>query len=150
MPHERRVRAPFSSAGASSRHRFGDRSSINAQSRRKTMLKFIKASAVCAVLGIATLAGAPAQADALYVGTGHNGLHVLVRDNHGPRWQGNGHYRPVRACTTERALEKARRMGVRRAHVAYQNRSVIGVKGHDRRGRIALTFGRSASCPLIR
>lgn len=120
------------------------------------MLKFIKASAVCAVLGIAALAGAPAQADALYVGTGgHNGLHVLIRDNHGPRWHGprwdrNRHYRPVRTCTTERALYKARRMGVRRTDVAFQNRSMIGIKGHDRRGRITLTFSRSANCPLIR
>jgi hypothetical protein len=122
-----------------------------AQPRRKTMLKFIKASAVCAVLGMAALAGAPAQADALYVGTGgHNGLHVLIRDNHGSRWDRNRHYRPVRSCTTERALDKARRMGVRRTHVAFQNRSVIGIKGHDRRGRITLTFGRSANCPLIR
>jgi hypothetical protein len=119
-------------------------------SRRKTMLKFIKASAVCAVLGIGALAGAPAQADALYVGSGHSGLHVVVRDNHGPRWHDNRHYRPVRFCTTDRALDKAQRMGVRRARVAYQNRSVIGVKGHDRRGRITLTFGRSAGCPLIR
>jgi hypothetical protein len=115
------------------------------------MLKFIKASAVCAVLGMAALAGAPAQADALYVGTGgHNGLHVLIRDNHGPRWNNSRHYRPVRFCSTDRALDKASRMGVRRARVAYQNRSVIGIKGHDRRGRITLTFGRSASCPLIR
>ncbi|MDN5927342.1 MAG: hypothetical protein L0I29_09740 [Hyphomicrobiales bacterium] len=115
------------------------------------MLKFIKASAVCAVLGITALAGAPAQADALYIGAGgHGGLRVMVRDNHGPRWHGNRHYRPVRACSPERALERARRMGVRRAHVAYQNRSVIGVRGHDRRGRITLTFGRYANCPLIR
>lgn len=115
------------------------------------MLKFIKASAVCAILGIAALAGAPAQADALYVGTGgQGGLHVLVRDNHGPRWHDNRHYRPVRFCTTDRALDKASRMGVRNARVAYQNRSLISVKGHDRRGRIMLTFGRSAGCPLIR
>jgi hypothetical protein len=123
----------------------------NCPARRKIMLKFIKVSAVCAVLGIAALAGgAPAQADALYFGTGHNGLRVVVRDHDGPRWNNNRHYRPVRFCSTDRALDKARRMGVRRAHVAYQNRSVIGVKGYDRRGRIMLTFGRSASCPLIR
>jgi hypothetical protein len=114
------------------------------------MLKFIKASAVCAVLGIAGLAGAPAQADALYIGTGHSGLRVVVRDHDGPRWHGRRHYRPVRFCTTERAIGKARRMGVRRARVAYQNRSVIAVRGHDRRGRITLAFGRSANCPLIR
>ena len=114
------------------------------------MLKFIKASAVCAVLGIAALAGAPAQAGALYFGTGHSGLHVVIRDHDGPRWNNSRHYRPVRFCSTDRALDKASRMGVRRARVAYQNRSVIGIKGHDRRGRIMLTFGRSAGCPLIR
>jgi hypothetical protein len=114
------------------------------------MLKFIKASAVCAVLGIGALAGAPAQADTIHIGTTHGGFGIFVSDRDGHRWHGRDHYRPVRFCSTGRALGKAERMGVRRARVAYQNRSVIGVKGHDRRGRIMLTFGRSAGCPLIR
>jgi hypothetical protein len=41
-------------------------------------------------------------------------------------------------------------MGLRFARVNYQNRSVIGVRGHDRRGRIQLTFGRAPGCPLVR
>ena len=121
------------------------------------MLKFIKAAAVCAVFGIGALAGAPAQADTIHIGATHSGFGIVVSDRDGHRrghddrrWHRRDHYRPVRSCTTDRALDKARRMGVRRARVAYQNRAVISVKGHDRRGRITLSFGRSASCPLIR
>jgi len=117
------------------------------QYRRKIMLKFVKAAAVCAVLGIGALAGAPAQADTIHIGATHSGFGIVVSDRDGYR---RDHYRPVRSCTTDRALDKARRMGVRRARVAYQNRAVISVRGHDRRGRITLTFGRSASCPMIR
>jgi len=114
------------------------------------MLNIVKASSVCAVLGIGFLVGAPAQADSLYIGTGHHdGVRVVVRD-HGPGWYGRPDYRPFRFCTAERAIYKAGRMGVRYARVNYENRSVIGVRGHDRRGRIQLTFGRAPNCPLIR
>jgi hypothetical protein len=113
------------------------------------MLNIIKASAICAVLGVGALAGAPAQAGTLHIATGHHGgVRVVVRDHDG--WRHRPGYRPVRFCTAERALYKAGRMGVRRARVNYQNRSVIGVRGHDHRGRIQLTFGRASNCPLIR
>lgn len=114
------------------------------------MLKFIKASAVCALLGAGVLATAPAQADALYVGGHHGGVSVVVRDHDGQRWHHRPGYRPAGYCTPGRAIDKAQRMGVRRAHVTYQNRAAIGVRGYDRRGRIALTFGRAWTCPLIR
>jgi hypothetical protein len=112
------------------------------------MLNGIKTLAACAALGMAGLAVAPAEADALYIGGHPGGVSVVVRDHDG--WHRRPDYRPFRFCTAERALYKAGRMGVRFARVNYENRSVIGVRGHDRRGRIQLTFGRAPNCPLIR
>jgi hypothetical protein len=129
------------------------------------MLNIIKASSVCALLGVGLLAGAPAKADALYIGAGDHGagFGIVVRDHdwrdrddwrrrdHDDwRWRDRWDYRPLRFCTAERALYKAERMGVRWARVNYENRAVIGVRGHDYRGRIQLTFGRAPNCPLIR
>jgi hypothetical protein len=131
------------------------------------MLKIIKISAVGVALGIGALAGAPAQADSFYMGAGNHGagFGIVVSDHDGRwsdrddwrsrdhddwRWHHRPDYRPVRFCTAGRAVDKAARMGVRYARVNYENRSVIGVRGHDWRGRIQLTFGRAPNCPLIR
>jgi len=115
------------------------------------MLKIVKISAVGAALGLGALACAPAQADSLYIGTGyHDGVSVIVRDRDDWGWRHRPDYRPFRFCTAERALDKAAWMGVRYARVNYENRSVIGVRGHVWRGGIQLTFGRAPNCPLIR
>lgn len=123
------------------------------------MLNIVKASSVCALLGVGLLAGAPAKADSFYVGAGPygGGFGIVVSDHDGHRgdrddWRRRDRwdYRPIRFCTAERAVDKAARMGVRHARVNYENRSVIGVRGHDWRGRIQLTFGRAPNCPLIR
>jgi len=54
-------------------------------------------------------------------------------------------------CSEGRALSKAERMGIRRARVVDAGRRSIEVSGRDRRGeRIRVTFGRQASCPVLR
>lgn len=56
-----------------------------------------------------------------------------------------------RVCTEERALDKAERMGVRRARVVSAGRRSIEVRGRDRRGdRVSLRFGRDRDCPVYR
>ena len=52
-------------------------------------------------------------------------------------------------CAPRRALRKARRMGVRRAHIARVNRNVVIVKGYRYGGRAKVKFGRSRHCPVI-
>lgn len=52
-------------------------------------------------------------------------------------------------CAPRRALHKARRMGVRRAHIARVNRHVVVVKGRRYGGRAKVKFGRSRHCPVI-
>lgn len=56
-----------------------------------------------------------------------------------------------RFCTEDRALDKAERMGVRRADIVSANRRTIQVRGRNRDGeRIRLTFGREPNCPVYR
>ena len=52
-------------------------------------------------------------------------------------------------CAPRKALRKARRMGVRRAHIARVNRNVVVVKGYRYGGRAKVKFGRSRHCPVI-
>jgi hypothetical protein len=55
-----------------------------------------------------------------------------------------------RFCTEGRALNKAERMGVRRARIADVGRRTIEVSGRDRYGdRIYVTFGRQPNCPIL-
>ena len=56
----------------------------------------------------------------------------------------------MRGCTEGRALNKAERMGIRRARIADVGRRTIEVRGRDRYGeRIYVTFGRQPSCPIL-
>jgi hypothetical protein len=54
-----------------------------------------------------------------------------------------------RGCTEGRALDKAERMGVRRARIVSAGRRTIEVRGRSRDGeRVYLTFGRERNCPV--
>jgi len=67
------------------------------------------------------------------------------RDRGGERWSRN------RECTPDRALDKADRMGVRRARIDDVGRRTISVRGRDRFGdRIVVTFDRrDGRCPVL-
>jgi hypothetical protein len=55
-----------------------------------------------------------------------------------------------RRCTEERALDKAERIGLRRARVVSVGRRVIEVRGRDRYGdRVTVEFGRAPNCPVL-
>lgn len=68
----------------------------------------------------------------------------------GERWRGEERRLSRRSfCTEERALDKAERMGLRRARVVDSDRRTIEVRGRTRGGeRVLLTFGRAPNCPL--
>jgi hypothetical protein len=54
-----------------------------------------------------------------------------------------------RGCTEGRALDKAERMGIRRARIVSVGRRTIEVRGRARSGeRVYLTFGRERGCPV--
>ena len=94
---------------------------------------------------------AVAQADSLYLNFGGGyrepGVGVYLGDDDGPRYR----HRPARrACTPDRALDKAERLGLRRARVVDVDRRTIEVRGRKHGDRVTLTFGRSPNCPIIR
>ena len=59
--------------------------------------------------------------------------------------------RPVmRGCTQGRALNKAERMGIRRARIVDVDRRTIEVRGRARDGeRVYVTFSRQRGCPVL-
>ena len=54
------------------------------------------------------------------------------------------------ACTPHRAVNKAERMGVRRARVVDVEPSPIKVAGRKHGDRVRLTFARARHCPIVR
>ncbi len=57
--------------------------------------------------------------------------------------------RPGDDCSPERALDKAERLGVRRARVDRVGRRTIEVRGRLRGERVVVTVGRSRGCPIL-
>ena len=102
-------------------------------------------------LGLAALA-APAEAQVVdfHFGSGDGRIGVHIGDGFSRRhhfrddfgWRGRG-------CTPERALDKARRLGVRRARIDFVGRGRIGVVGRSNGERVHLTFARAPRCPII-
>lgn len=58
--------------------------------------------------------------------------------------------RPSRACSPERAVEKAWKMGINRPRVANVNRNTIAVRGFQRGHTVRVLFARAPNCPVIR
>jgi hypothetical protein len=110
------------------------------------------------MMGAALFAGIfmalPAQAQ-IQLEIGPDGLRIDGDCN--PRYENCERYRDDRYserrrfCTENRALDKAERMGIRRARVEHAGRRTIEVRGRDRYGdRIYVTFGRDRHCPVLR
>lgn len=137
------------------------------------MFDKIKTAALSALIGVSTLAAIPAsaQADGLYLNLGQGqprvGVYVQDGNRDNGRWdnRNNGRWddrndgrwggRPDdgrwnRNCTPDRALDKADRMGVRRARIVDVNRRTITVSGRKYGERIAVSFARAPNCPVVR
>jgi hypothetical protein len=159
MQHEHAVRAGFSLAGAFSPHRFGEKEST-LELWRKTMFSKLKAAAIAALVGITALTAVPAtaQESGVYLnfgGRGDTGPGVYFGDDSRVQYREDRRYhrdrrdRWARECTPGRALDKAERMGVRRARVADVSRRTITVVGRSRGDRAVITFARAPRCPII-
>lgn len=102
---------------------------------------------------------APAQAQDLELRIDRNGPAVRLRDNCDPRYEDCSDRRDRRSerrsersgCTEDRALDKAERMGVRRARISASGRRTIQVRGRDSYGeRMNVMFSRERGCPVLR
>lgn len=134
------------------------------------MFDKIKTAALSALIGFGTLAAIPAsaQADGLYLnlGQGEPRVGVYVQDGYrdNGRWDnrndgrwdrndgrwGRDDRRWDRRCTPDRALDKADRMGLRRARVVDVNRRTITISGRKYGERVAISFARAPNCPVVR
>jgi hypothetical protein len=117
------------------------------------MQKFLLNTMLAATLGLTSLSFAPiASAQDLEVEIGRNGPKVRVTDCD-PAFENCYRERrreAARSCTEGRALNKADRMGIRRARITSVGRRTIEVRGRDRSGdRVYITFGRAPNCPVI-
>jgi len=125
------------------------------------MQNILKPVALSAFIGLGAIAAVPAaHADGIYLNLGGDDLGggFYVRDNESRHW-----HRPDREerwdrrdrwerrmCTPDRALDKADRMGLRRARVVDVSRRTITVAGRKFGDRMIVTFGREPHCPILR
>lgn len=122
------------------------------------MFSILKTAAIAAFIGLGAFAAMPvsAHAEGIYLNLGSGDVRggIEVRDNdnrwnHRPdRWERPDRW--DRACTPDRALDKADRMGVRRARVVDVSRRTISVAGRKWGDRMVVTFGREPHCPILR
>jgi hypothetical protein len=153
-------------------NRFGEMGKP-AHAQETSMLKFFKTAALSLALGMGALGVAPASADTgvyLGLGGGHRGGpevglwlgdsgHSYRRgdrwdDRRGDRWDdrrgGRWDDRRGYGCHPGQALNKASRMGVRRARIEHVGHRSIKVSGRSRGDYVSVRFARAPGCPVIR
>jgi hypothetical protein len=132
-------------------HRF-DQGGRKPSTGEKTMFNTIRTAALSALIGLGTLAAVPAHADSIYLGFGHNNnprVGVYTGDNDGfyRVHRRERHWR--RSCSPNRALNKAERMGLRRARIVDVSRRTVKVAGRQRGHRLMVVFANRRGCPVI-
>lgn len=128
------------------------------------MLHILKTAALSAMIGLGAVAAIPvtAQAQSIYLNMGdRDAPRVGVqfgrdsadyrrydrRDDR--RYDRRDDRRFERACSSERALDKAERLGLRRARVVDVDRRTIRVSGRKFNQRVSVTFARAPGCPIL-
>ncbi|MDN2566540.1 hypothetical protein N1F89_09930 [Aquibium sp. A9E412] len=115
------------------------------------MFKTLRIAALSALVGLGTLAAMPAtaQADGFSFSIGGNGARAGVHIGE----SGHSYRRAPRArgrhCTPHRAVNKAERLGVRRARVVRANRRAIVVRGRLHHRPVRIVFARAPRCPIV-
>lgn len=108
------------------------------------MMTFAKSAIVAVALataGMTASTGTAAAGDlgfSIYIGSGGHHRH----------WDGPRRHRSF--CSPNRALRKARRMGIHRARVVRANRRVVKVRGHRHGHRVRAVFANTWRCPVVR
>jgi hypothetical protein len=146
----------FSLKGALFSHRFDEKQ--HADKKENEMFSTLKTATLSAMIGLGAIAAMPAaaQADGLYLNYGggqyNSGAGVYVGDGERADYRHDRRYdrRYQRFCTPDRALDKAVRLGLRRAHVVDVDRHTIKVSGRKHGDRVRVTFARAPNCPIVR
>lgn len=114
------------------------------------MFNIMKTTVLSALVGLGTLAAIPAHADSLYLGFGDKhdprfGVYTGDDDGYDRRdWR-----RERRGCSPDRALDKAERMGLRRARIVDISRRTVKVAGRQDGDRVVVVFANERGCPII-
>lgn len=120
------------------------------------MLKTLRIAVMSLAVGMASIAAQPAFAQGgiyLGFGTGHGprvGVEFGTNRHHFDRRQHRANRNWDRGCEPGRALNKAKAMGLRKAHVRDVNRHVVRIGGQKYGHRVNYTFANRQGCPLIR
>ena len=124
------------------------------------MFNALKTATLSAMIGLGALAAVPAtaQAEGLYLNFGgrHEGVGVYLGDGDRADYRRDYRYdrrhdrRYERACSPDRALDKAERLGLRRARIVDVDRRTIEVSGRRHGDRVRVTFARAPNCPIVR
>jgi hypothetical protein len=153
---ERRVNGGFAVGSAGMPHYCHHRLSDKFKMRQKEspiMFTTLKTASIAGLIGLTTLAAVPASADSMYLGFGDRGddtrFGVYIGEEGAPRYERDRARRSEARCSPDRALDKAERMGVRRARIDFVTERRIGVIGRSRGDRVAVTFARAPGCPVI-
>jgi hypothetical protein len=117
------------------------------QSRSSIMFTTLKTAAMAGLIGLVSLAALPAEASDMRFGERHDHARFGIYLGGGERMR-EREFRRGR-CTPERALDKAGRIGIRRARIDHVGYDSIGVVGRSRGGRIRVTFSRERNCPVL-
>lgn len=127
------------------------------------MHKFISSTALALAMALTSVPLSAASAQDLELHLGNNGPQLKLRRDCNParedcrdrrdgdRQRDQDRRSERRDCTPDRALDKADRMGLRRARVGDVGRRTISVTGRNRRGdRVVVTFDRrDGRCPVL-
>jgi len=120
----------------------------------RNIIATLALSAAVAATGMPlTIAPASAQGFELRIDPDGRGPDIRLRADDGrdryDRYEGRRYMERSARCTEGRALDKAARMGIRRAAISSAGRRTIEVTGRSRGERVFVTFGRSPSCPVL-
>ncbi|MDF1609623.1 hypothetical protein PZ897_15665 [Hoeflea sp. YIM 152468] len=114
------------------------------------------AALVVATAGVAASAPAASAGDigfSLSIGGAGSSIVVRDRDRRGGWNRFEGHRRDSgrnrSACQPHRAVNKARRMGLRRAHVVRANHRRVVVEGLRHHRSVRVAFANQRSCPVL-
>lgn len=109
------------------------------------MITLLRSAVAGALASLAVLAAMPAQANDFHF-RDHHRSHVRFGVYFGD-WPRYDSFVPRHRCTPERALDKARRIGLRAPRIDYVSAHRIGVIGRSHGEFVSVTFGRAAGCP---
>ncbi|MEX3012043.1 hypothetical protein [Hoeflea sp. TYP-13] len=115
--------------------------------------KIAKATTLAALIAVGATAVGTSQASAGQVQFGiqfGNGYGYVYGPGYGPQWgPGPSWGGPRGYCKPRRAVKKARRMGVRNAHIVRRNHRKVVVKGWRYGYRTRVVFANRRHCPVI-